>query len=78
MGTGDVFQLSYDNVCQLCRRYSRGKFNISKNIPSSQPHLNPCQPCSQIFYVPSDDHRDTLSYDATLHVLQYFQQYPIF
>ena len=35
MGTGDVFQLSYDNVCELCRRYSRGKFKISKNIPSS-------------------------------------------
>ena len=74
MGTGDVSQLSYDNVCELCRRYSRGKFNISKNIPSSQPHFNPCQPCSQILFVPSDDHRDTLSYDSTLPVLQYFQQ----
>ena len=52
-------------------------FNISKNIPSSQPHLNPCQPCSQRLSVPSDDHRDTLSYDATLTVLQDFQQYPI-
>jgi len=78
MGTCDVFHSSYDNVCELCRRYSRGKFKISKNIPSSQPHLNPYQPCSQILSVPSDDHRDTLSYDATLPVLQYFQQYPIF
>ena len=78
MGIGDIFQLSYDNVCELCRRYSRGKFKISKNIPSSQPHLNPCQPCSQILYVPFDNHRDALSYDATLPILQYFQQYPIF
>ena len=72
MGTGDVSQLSYDNVCELCRRYSRLKFNISKNKPSFQPYLNPCQPCSQILSVPSDDHRDTLSYDATLPILQDF------
>ena len=78
MGTSDVFQLSYDNVSELCRRYSRVKFKTSKNIPSSQPHLNPCQPCSQILSVPSDYYRDTLSYDAILPVLQYFQQYPIF
>ena len=68
MGTCDVFQLSYDDVCELCRRYSRRKFKISKNILSSQPHLNPYQPCSQILSVPTDDHRDTLSYDATLPV----------
>lgn len=36
MGTGDVFQLPYDDVYELCRRYSRGKFNTGKNIPSSQ------------------------------------------
>ena len=56
MGIGDVSQLSYDNVCELCRRYSRGKFKTSKNIPSSellQPHLNPYQPCSQSFSIPS-------------------------
>ena len=40
--------------------------------------LNPCQTCSQILSVPSNDHRDTLAYDATLPVLQDFQQYPIF
>ena len=73
MGTCDVFQLSYDNVCELCRRYSRGKFKISKNIPSSQPHLNPYQIYSQSVFVPSDDRRDNLSYDATLPVLQDFQ-----
>ena len=75
MGTCDIFQLSYDNVCELCRRYSRGKFKISKNTPSFQPYLNPCQPCSQIFSVPSDDHGDTFSYNATLSVLQDFQQF---
>ena len=73
MGIGDIFQLSHDNVCELCRRYSRGKFKISKNIPFSQPCLNPYQPCSQILSISSYDHRDTLSYDATLPVLQYFQ-----
>ena len=78
MGTCDVFRLSYNYVFELCRSYSRGKFKISKNIPSSQPHLNPCQPCSQILSVPYDDHRNTLSYDATLPILQDFQQYPIF
>ena len=36
MGTGDVFQLPYDDVCELCRRYSRGKFKTGKNILSSQ------------------------------------------
>ena len=36
MGTYDVFQLPYDDVCELCRRYSRGKFKTGKNIPSSQ------------------------------------------
>ena len=36
MGTGDVFQLPYDDVCELCRRYSRGKFKTRKSIPSSQ------------------------------------------
>ena len=68
----------WHDVCELCRRYSRGKFKISKSIPSSQLNINPCQPCSQILFVPSDDHRDTFSYDAILPVLQYFQQYPIF
>ena len=77
IGTGDLFQLSYDNVCELCRRYSRGKFKICKNSNSSQPHINPYQPCSQSLSVPCDDHRDTLSYDATLPILQDFQQYPI-
>ena len=49
MGTGDVFQLSYDDVCELCSMYSRGKFKTGTNIPSSQslqPHLNPYKPCS--------------------------------
>ena len=36
MGTGDVFQLPYDDVCELCRSYSRGKFKTGKNISSSQ------------------------------------------
>ena len=70
MGIGDVSQLSYDNICELCRRYSRGRFKISKNIPSSHPHFNPCQPCLQVFSVPSNDHRDVLSYDAQLSVLE--------
>ena len=74
MGTSDVFQLSYDDVCELCRRYSRGKFKISKNIPSSQPHLNPYQPCSQILSISSYDHRDTLSDVATLPVPLHFPQ----
>ena len=33
---------------------------------------------SQSLSIPSDDHRDTLSYDETLLVLQDFQQYPTF
>ena len=77
MGTGDVFQLSYDDVCELCRRYSRGKFNTSKNIPSSQslqPHLNPYKACSQSLSISSYDHRDTLSDVATLPVPLLFPQ----
>ena len=31
MGIGNVFQLAYDDICELCRRYSRGKFKIGKN-----------------------------------------------
>ena len=31
MGTCDVFHLSYDDVCDLCIRYSRGNSNIGKN-----------------------------------------------
>ena len=31
MGTGNVFQLAYDDICELCRRYSRGNFKTSKN-----------------------------------------------
>ena len=77
MGTCDVFQLSYDDVCELCRRYSRGKFKTGKNIPSSQslqPHLNPYQPCSQILSFSSYDHRETLSDVATIHVRLHFPQ----
>ena len=29
--TGNVFQLAYDDICELCRRYSRGKFKTGKN-----------------------------------------------
>ena len=29
-----VFQLAYDHICELCRRYSRGNFNTSKNYSS--------------------------------------------
>ena len=36
MATGDVFQLPYDDVCELCRRYSRGKFKTGNNITSSR------------------------------------------
>ena len=36
MGTSYVFQLPYDDVFELCRRYSRGKFKADKNIPFSQ------------------------------------------
>ena len=31
MGKGDVFQLSYDDVCELCIRYSRGISKAGKN-----------------------------------------------
>jgi len=31
-GKGDVFQLSYDDVCELCIRYSRGISKTSKNF----------------------------------------------
>ena len=31
IGTGNVFQLAYDDICELCRRYSRGNFNTGKN-----------------------------------------------
>ena len=31
MGTGNVFQLAYDDICELCRRYSRGNFKTGKN-----------------------------------------------
>jgi hypothetical protein len=38
MGTCDVFQLPYDDICELCRRYSRGNFKTGNNSsePSSQ------------------------------------------
>ena len=38
MGAGDVFQLLYDDVCELCIRYSRGNFKNGKNSkePSSR------------------------------------------
>ena len=31
MGKGDVFQLSYDDICELCIRYSRGISRVGKN-----------------------------------------------
>ena len=31
IGTGNVFQLAYDDICELCRRYSRGNFKTVKN-----------------------------------------------
>ena len=31
MGTSNAFQLSYDDICELCRRYSRGNFNTGNN-----------------------------------------------
>ena len=31
MGTGNVFQLAYDDICELCRMYSRGNFKTGKN-----------------------------------------------
>ena len=31
IGTGNVFQLAYDDICELCRRYSRGNFKTGKN-----------------------------------------------
>ena len=31
MGKGNVFQLAYDDICELCRRYSRGNFKTGKN-----------------------------------------------
>ena len=31
IGTGNVFQLAYDDICELCRMYSRWNFNTGKN-----------------------------------------------
>ena len=31
IGNGDFFQLSYDDVCELCIRYSRGISKAGKN-----------------------------------------------
>ena len=31
MGRGNVFQLAYDDICELCRRYSRGNFKTGNN-----------------------------------------------
>ena len=31
MGIGNVFQLAYDDICELCRRYSSGNFKTGKN-----------------------------------------------
>ena len=31
MGIDNVFQLAYDDICELCRRYSRGNFKTDKN-----------------------------------------------
>jgi len=31
IGKGDVFKFSYDDVCELCIRYSRGVFQAGKN-----------------------------------------------
>ena len=31
MGIGNVFQLTYDDIYELCRRYSRGNFKTGKN-----------------------------------------------
>ena len=31
MGTGNVFQLAYDDICELCRRYSRENFKTANN-----------------------------------------------
>ena len=31
MGTCNVFQLAYDDICELCRRYSRGNFKTGNN-----------------------------------------------
>ena len=38
MGTGNVFQLAYGDICELCRSYSRGNFKNGKNYsnPSFQ------------------------------------------
>ena len=32
MGTSDVFQLPYDDICELCRWYSRGNFKTGNNF----------------------------------------------
>ena len=29
--TGNVFQLAYDDICELCRRHSRGNFKTGMN-----------------------------------------------
>ena len=31
IGKGNVFQLAYDDICELCRRYSRENFETGKN-----------------------------------------------
>ena len=42
MGIGNVFQLAYNDICELCRRYSRGNFKNGKNYsnPSFQSLKN--------------------------------------
>ena len=46
MGTGNVFQLAYDDICELCGRYSKRNFKTGENSsnPSFQYLKSPARP----------------------------------
>ena len=46
MGTDNVFHLAYDDICELCRSYSRGNFKTGKN--SSNPSFQSLKSAARI------------------------------
>ena len=70
IGTGNVFQLAYDDICELCRRYSRGNFKTGNNSS------DPCFQClkyvvrTRVIGAEINDLFEILKADSKLGVLQ--------
>ena len=70
MGTSNLFQLAYDDICELCRRYSRGNFKIGQISKELLSLFFKSATKTRVLWVDINNLFEISKFDSELGVLQ--------